>query len=110
MSNTDNTEISSCSAGTEGENLEEESQAIEPEDVCQTAKRGKPIHPIWSDAFHQPDVHCIQSPNNSICKRCKQSVRHHHKTLSVETHLCQCKPFKKIMMDKALRDRPRLVE
>ena len=34
------------------------------------------------------------------------SVRHHHKTLSVETHLRKCKPFKKIMMDKAVHDRP----
>lgn len=70
------------------------------------AKRGKPVHPIWSDSFDVPDVHCIQSPNNALCKHCKQSVRHHHKTLSVETHLRKCQPFKNIMMDKPVRDRP----
>ena len=46
------------------------------------------------------------SPNNAICKHCKESVRHHHKTLCVVMHLHNCKPFKKIIMDKEKSDRP----
>ena len=80
----------------------EEAAESESREVRQTGKRGKgkPVHPIWSDAFDEPNVHTLQSLNNAVCKHCKMSVRHHHKTLSVETHLRKCKPFKKMMMDK----------
>lgn len=53
-------------------------------------------------AFDEPDVHCINKPNNVICKHCKQSIRHHHKTLSVEGPLRKCKPLKKLMPDMAV--------
>ena len=95
MSNTaDSVASIASSGGTETENMvteltEEESQASEPEEVRKTGKRekGKPVHQIWSDAFDEPAVHRIQSPNNAICKHCKELVHHHHKTLSVATHL-----------------------
>lgn len=45
-------------------------------------------------------------PNHAVCKHCKQSVRHHHKTLAVKNHLKKCKPFKRIMLDTAVVDRP----
>ena len=96
--------IKEISTETQNEDLEE-LQPIEPEKVRQ-AKCGKPAIRIWSDAFDQQDVQSIQSPNNAICKHCKESVRHHHKTLSVETHLRKCKPYKKIMMDMTVKDRP----
>ena len=98
------TSIREISTETQNEGLEE-LQPIEPEKIRQ-AKCGKPAHRIWSDAFDQQDVQSIQCPNNAICKHCKESVRHHHKTLSVETHLRKCKPYKKIMMDMAVKDRP----
>lgn len=69
-------------------------------------KVGKPKHPIWSDAFDEPDAHCIHKPNNSTCKHCKQSVRHHHKIICVERHLRKCTQFKKVMLDRAISDRP----
>lgn len=95
------------SSETENENLVDlQEHQAEPADRVPPKKRGKPVHPIWNDAFDQEDVHCIQSPNNAVCRHCKESVRHHHKTLSVETHLRKCKPFKKIMMDMAVCDRP----
>lgn len=110
MSNTDNVAIASCSSERDIDNMEEVAAETEsvPEEIPQTGKRGKgkPVHPIWSDAFDEPNVHTLQSPNNAVYKHCKMSVRHHHKTLSVETHLRKCKPFQKIMMDKAVRDRP----
>jgi hypothetical protein len=42
----------------------------------------------------------------SVCKHCKETIRHHHKMLSVETHLRKCRPFKKLMLDTPVIDRP----
>ena len=69
-------------------------------------KRGPPVHSIWSNAFDDPNVFPKSKPNNEICKNCKQSVRHHHKVLSVKTHLKKCKQFKKLMLDTPVADRP----
>ena len=73
-------------------NVNEKTQ-MEEEVPVRQAKRGAPVHRIWSDAFDEPDVYSTRLPNNAICKHCKQSVRHHHKTLSVETHVRKCRPI-----------------
>lgn len=69
-------------------------------------KRGPPVHSIWRHAFGDPYAFSKSNPNNAICKNCKQSVRHHHKLLSVKTHLKKCKEFKKLMLDTPVADRP----
>ena len=46
----------------------------------------------------------LTKPNHAICKHCRQSVRHHHKTLSVQGHLRKHKPFKKLMSDMVVSD------
>ena len=69
-------------------------------------KRGQPVHSVWGFAFDNPNAHCKTSPNNAVCKHCKQIVRHRHKTKSVKAHLKKCKLFKKIMLDTAVSDRP----
>ena len=71
--------------------------------ACDAQKVGKPKHSIWSNTFDEPDAHCIHKPNNTTCK---QSVRHHHKTISFERHLRKCTQFKKVMLDRAISDRP----
>ena len=68
-------------------------------------RRGAPINSVWSYAFDDPNVCSIAEPNNAVCKHCKESVRHHHKTMSDKTHLRRCKQFKK-MLDTAVSDRP----
>ena len=95
------------SSETENDNLVDlQEHQAELADRVPPKKHGKPVNPIWNDVFDQEDVQCIQSPNNAVCRHCKESVQHHHKKLSVETHLRKCKPFKKIMMDMAVCDRP----
>ena len=84
------------------ENLESDVEEI----VESQTKRGPPVHTAWRDAFDDPNVFKKNKPNNAICKNCKDSVRHHHKLLSVKTHLKRCKPFKKLMMNKQVADRP----
>ena len=69
-------------------------------------KRGPPVHSIWRHAFDDPNAFSKSNPNNATCKNCKQSVRHHHKVLSVKTHLKKCKEFKKLMLDTPVADRP----
>ncbi|KAH9245351.1 hypothetical protein BASA81_017180 [Batrachochytrium salamandrivorans] len=76
------------------------------EAVIQTTKRGKPISSIWNLFTDAIDAHQVSSGNNCICKHCKQSVRHHNKTMSVQTHLKKCKPFMLLMKDTAVADRP----
>ncbi|KAH6600482.1 hypothetical protein BASA50_002268 [Batrachochytrium salamandrivorans] len=76
------------------------------EAVIQTTKRGKPISSIWNLFTDAIDAHQVSSGNNCICKHCKQSVRHHNKTISVQTHLKKCKPFMLLMKDTAVADRP----
>jgi hypothetical protein len=70
------------------------------------SKRGPKVHPICSYAFDDPTAYAITGPNNAICKHCKQSVRHHHKTASVKNHLRKCFQFKKVMLDTAVSDCP----
>ena len=70
------------------------------------SKWGPKVHPIWSYAFDDPTAYSITSPNNTKCKHCKQSVRHHHKTASVKSHLRKCFQFKKVMLDTAVKDCP----
>ena len=80
---------------------------METEDAPRSKpKRGQPVHSVWGFAFDNPNAHCKTSPNNVVCKHCKQIVRHHHKTKSVKAHLKKCKLFKKIMLDTAVSDRP----
>ena len=69
------------------------------------AKVGKPARPIWSIAFDDPEAYSLRSPNNAACKHCKQSFRHHHKTLVVERHLRKCRPFMNLMLNKPVSDR-----
>ena len=70
------------------------------------SRRGAPVHSVWGYAFTDSNVHSHSMPNHAVCKHCKQSVRHHHKTLAVKNHLKKCRPFKKIMLDTAIVDRP----
>ncbi len=77
----------------------------QPIDINQ-AKRGAPVDSVWSYAFSEPNVHSKSMPNHALCKHCKQSVRHHHKTASVRNHLKRCKQFKKVMLNTNVNDRP----
>ena len=87
-------------SATVNENSDEESvQTKRP-------KVGKPVRPIWSLAFNDPEAYSTQKPNSAACKHCKQSYRHHHKASVVETHLRKCKPFVKLMLDKPVSERP----
>ena len=70
------------------------------------SRRGAPVHSVWGYAFTDSNVHSHSMPNHAVCKHCKQSVRHHHKTLAVKNHLKKCRPFKKIMLYTAIVDRP----
>ena len=83
---------------------------MEEEVPVRQAKRGAPVHRIWSDAFDEPDVYSTRIPNNAICKHCKQSVRHHHKTLSVETHVRKCRPIQEDHVGHGRGWPPRLVD
>ncbi len=67
---------------------------------------GVPKHPIWEAIFNRPYVHCINKPNQAICKHCRQSVSHHHKTLSVQGHLRKREQFNKLMSDMVVSDLP----
>ena len=104
---------------SDGENIHITQLDIEDQNVATTAstslsspddnlgiKRGHPVHNVWSYAFDDPDAHTSSKPNHAVCKHCKESVRHHHKVLSVKTHLKRCKKFKKLMLDTAVVDRP----
>ena len=87
--------------------VDEENMESDVEEIVESqTKRGPPVHTAWRDAFDDPNVFKKNKPNNAICKNCKDSVRHHHKLLSVKTHLKRCKPFKKLMMNKQVADRP----
>ena len=83
-----------------------DSEELDEITVRDPPKVGKPKHPIWSDAFDEPDAHSIQNPNTTTCKHCKQPVLHHHKTICVERHLRKCKQFKKVMLDTTISDLP----
>ena len=65
------------------------------------SKRGPPVSTVWSYAFDDPTSYSTTGPNNTKCKHCKQSVRHHHKTASVRAHLRKCSQFKKVMLGSA---------
>ena len=88
-----------------GESQSESSEAA-VRTAIQIKKHPPPVCTAWMDAFGDPNAFSRSKPNNGICKNCKQSVRHHHKLLSVKTHLKRCKPFKKLMLDKPVADRP----
>lgn len=90
-------------------NDSDENRSTQSEDESPQTKRpkvGKPVRPIWSLAFNDPEAYSPQKPNNAACKHCKQSYRHHHKASVVETHLRKCKPFVKLMLDKPVAERP----
>ena len=102
MNNTDSTLVGPQPANAETN----ESENDEVEVVQEVRKVGKPKHPIWKDAFDDLDAQSTNKPNHAVCKHCKETFRHHHKTLSVDTHLRKCRPFKKLMSDMPVIDRP----
>ena len=42
-----------------------DSEELDEITVRDAPKVGKPKHPIWSDAFDEPDAHSIQNPNTN---------------------------------------------
>ncbi|KAI9905388.1 hypothetical protein PsorP6_013822 [Peronosclerospora sorghi] len=50
-------------------------------------KRGKPVNEVWELFTNAVNAHQVASVNNSVCKHCKKSGRHHNKPLSTQTHL-----------------------
>jgi hypothetical protein len=81
-------------------------QAENNETAVNKSRCGAHVHSVWGYAFTNSNVHSHSMPNHAVCKHCKQSVLHHHKTLAVKNHLKKYKPFKRIMLDTAVVDQP----
>ena len=79
---------------------------IDKEVTTGKPKRGPPVSTVWSYAFDDPTSYPTTGPNNTKCKHCKESVRHHHKTAYVRARLRICSQFKKVTLDMAVTDRP----
>ena len=75
MSNTDNLALPSCPSERDITNMEEEAVESQPGEAHQIGKRGKgkAVHPIWSDAFDEPDVH-VRNQSKPCCLQALQNV------------------------------------
>lgn len=101
MNNTDKSTLVRLATAEIIESKDDEGRAVqESGEVIQEARKvGKPKHRIWKDVFDDPDIKSINQPNHAVCKYFKETIRHHHKTLSVETHLQRLGSFKKLILD-----------
>jgi hypothetical protein len=66
-------------------------------------KRGRLQAPIWKMFTDDCEPHLKKS---TCCKHCKGNVTYHKKSEYVQSHLRQCKAFKKLMMSMDIIDRP----
>jgi hypothetical protein len=74
------------------------------DDQVEVLKPGRKVARIWTDYTDEPDAHKASSGKTAVCKHCKETVTHHNKTASVETHLKRCKVFQSLMNRTALMD------
>jgi flavin reductase (DIM6/NTAB) family NADH-FMN oxidoreductase RutF len=89
------------------ENADEDEDSEAPVAVIVTMKGcGKPVNEIlelFTDAIAAQQ---LTSGNKCVCKHCKENVRHHNKTNSVQRHLENCRQFGVLMKNTAVADCP----
>ena len=73
--------------------------------VKSKAVAGKKIKMVWTDFTGKLNAKKISNGKTVICKHCQNTVTHHNKILSVQTHMKNCKPFVHLMNCTAHQDK-----
>jgi hypothetical protein len=69
-------------------------------------KGGRKVTRLWTDFTEKAEAHKICNGKTAPCKHCNETVSHHNKILSVQTHMKRCRPFVALMNRTALQDQP----
>ena len=70
------------------------------------AMAGRKIKMAWTDFTDKLDAQKVSNGKTAICKHCQNTVTHHNKILSVQTHMKSCKPFVSLMNCSADQEKP----
>ena len=85
---------------------DQEHEAVATGILANKRPGGRPVNQVWELFTDAIAAHSLTAGNNCICKHCKQAVRHHNKTNTVQMHLKNCRPFVTLMKNTAAVDRP----
>ena len=70
------------------------------------AMAGRKIKMAWTDFTDKLDAQKVSNGKTAICKHCQNTVTHHNKNVSVQTHMKSCKPFVSLMNCSADQEKP----
>ena len=65
-----------------------EAAASEPSDVEDEVvnKGGRKVTRLWTDFTEKLEAHKVSNGKTAPCKHCRETVNHHNKVASVQTH------------------------
>ena len=67
---------------------------------------GRKIKMVLTDFTDKLDAQKVSNGKTAICKHCQNTVTHHNKNVSVQTHMKSCKPFVSLMNCTADQEKP----